>query len=98
MEVVKITKRFRNGIKEHNLVLADYTHSTQDIEYLVDEWCSNEPSGQNNGYTFEWLYVEDSKVNDALRDRVKILNIGIDALIVERDVIIHSMPPFTNKD
>lgn len=98
MEAVKITKRFSNGIKEHNLVLKQTGLSSEDIDYLVDEWCSNEPSGHNRGYTFEWCFVEDSRINDILRDRVKTLNICIDALKVERDEIIHSIPPFTNRD
>ena len=36
MKVVKINKSFRNGSKEHFLVLLDEPYSNDDIDYLVE--------------------------------------------------------------
>lgn len=37
MKVVKINKNYRNGTKEHFLVLLDEPYSNDDIDYLVEE-------------------------------------------------------------
>lgn len=56
MKLVKINKSYRNGTKEHFLVLLDEPYSNDDINYLVEEWCESKPSGSNYGYTVEWWY------------------------------------------
>ena len=81
MKVVKIHKSYRSGTKEHFLVLLDEPYSNDDIDYLVEEWCENEPSGSNYGYTVEWRFVEDTEIiNTILKDKIKITECEIEAL------------------
>lgn len=80
MKVVKINKGYRGGTKEHFLVLLDEPYS-EDVNYLVEEWCDNEPSGSNYGYTVEWWFVEDDAlINTILKDKIKIVEREIEAL------------------
>lgn len=81
MKVVKINKGYRGGTKEHFLVLLDEPYSEDDVNYLVEEWCENEPSGSNYGYTVEWWFVEDDElINTVLKDKIKITEREIEAL------------------
>lgn len=81
MKVVKINKSYRNGTKEHFLVLLDEPYSNDDINYLVEEWCESESSGMNYGYNYEWWFVEDDELIKAiLKDKIKVVNSQIEAL------------------
>lgn len=81
MKVVKINKNYRNGTKEHFLVLLDEPYSNDDIDYLVEEWCESEGSGMNYGYTYEWWFVKDDKlINTILKDKIKIAEREIETL------------------
>ena len=81
MKVIKINKRYRNGIKEHFLVLLDEPYSNDDINYLVEDWCESELSGMKHGYSYEWWFVEDEElINTVLLDKIKIMNSQIEAL------------------
>jgi len=81
MKVVKINKSFRNGIKEHFLVLLDESCSIDDINYLVEEWCESEPSGMNSGYHYDWWVVEDEElINTIIKNKIKIIDGQIEAL------------------
>ena len=85
MKVVKINKSYRNGTKEHFLVLLDEPYSNDDIDYLVEEWCEDEPSGSNYGYTYEWRFVEDEElINTILKDKIKIVEHKIERLKTEK--------------
>jgi hypothetical protein len=81
MKVVKINKSFRNGSKEHFLVLLDEPYSNDDIDYLVEEWCENEPSGINYGWKYEWWFVEDVElINTILKNKIEIVEREIETL------------------
>ncbi len=81
MKVVKINKSYRNGIKEHFLVLLDEPYSNSDIDDLVEEWCESELSGMNSGYNYKWWVVEDNElINTILKDKIKIVDSQIEAL------------------
>jgi len=81
MKVVKIHKSYRNGTKEHFLVLLDEPYSNDDIDYLVEEWCESEPSGMNYGSTYVWLFVEDTElINTILKEKIKITETQIESL------------------
>lgn len=85
MKVVKINKSYRSGTKEHFLVLLDEPYSNDDIDYLVEEWCEDEPSGSYYGYTYEWWFVEDEElINTILKDKIKILESKIERLKTEK--------------
>jgi hypothetical protein len=81
MKVVKINKSFRNGSKEHFLVLLDEPYSNDDIDYLVEEWCEKEPSGINYGWKYEWWFVEDVElINTILKNKIEIVDSEIETL------------------
>jgi len=81
MKAVKINKSYRNGTKEHFLVLLDEPYSKGDINYLVEEWCESEPSGMNYGYSYNWWFVEDDELtNTILKDKIKIIDSQIEVL------------------
>lgn len=85
MKVVKINKSYRSGTKEHFLVLLDEPYSNDDIDYLVEEWCEDEPSGSSYGYTYEWWFVEDEElINTILKDKIKIVERKIERLKTEK--------------
>ena len=79
MKVIRIKKSYRNGTKEHFLVLLN--DSQDNIDYLVEDWCESEPSGMNYGYSFEWSFVEDEKlIKSILKDKIKLMNNQIETL------------------
>ena len=81
MKVVKINKSYRNGTKEHFLVLLDEPYSNDDINYLVEEWFYSDPSGMSYGYNYDWWFVEDDElINTILKDKIKIINGQIESL------------------
>lgn len=86
MRVVKINKSFRNGNKKHFLVLLNEVCSNDDIDSFVEEWCESEPSGMNYGYTYEWLFVEDT-INMVLINKLKIINNKINSLKIGENKI-----------
>jgi hypothetical protein len=96
MKIVKINKRYRNGTKEHFLVLLDEPYSNDDIDYLVEEWCESEPSGMNYGYTYEWLFVDDKTlISNILRDKIKITESQINTLKNEKSKMIKHLKNIT---
>lgn len=81
MKVVKINKCYNGGTKEHFLVLLDEPYSVDSVNYLVEEWCENEPSGSNYGYTIEWWFVEDETlINTILIDNIMTIEREIKVL------------------
>jgi hypothetical protein len=75
MKIVKINKTYRSGNIEHFLVLLEEPYSNDDIDYLVEEWCDEDLSGSNYGYSYEWTFVEDNDLkNKVLQGKIKILN------------------------
>lgn len=81
MKIVKINKSYKNGTKEHFLVLLDEPYSNDVIDCLVEEWCESDSSGMNYGYTYEWWFVEDDKlINTILKDKIKIAEREIETL------------------
>lgn len=58
MKVIKITKHFSSGIIDTYLIIYG-ENSYDDICNTVEEWCDNEPSGSQYGYSSDWEYVYD---------------------------------------
>jgi len=85
MKIIRINKKFRNGTKEHFLVLMDEPYSDDDIDCLAEEWCESELSGVNYGYSYEWWFVEDIEIiNTILYDKINIINKEIEILEVKK--------------
>lgn len=81
MKIIKINKSYRNGTKEHFLVLLEELYTTDDIDYLVEDWCESEGSGMNYGYTYESQFVKDDKlINTILKDKIKTAEREIETL------------------
>ncbi len=60
--VVKINKKYRNGQKEHFLVLyeGEIKYTNDIINDSVEEWCEDDPSGRTSGgYSYLWVIVTD---------------------------------------
>jgi glycosyltransferase involved in cell wall biosynthesis len=79
MKIVKINKTYRSGNIEHFLVLLEEPYSNDDIDYLVEEWCDEDLSGSNYGYSYEWTFVED---ND-LRKLFSMSKVYVNPSIIE---------------
>lgn len=62
MKIVKINKRYRNGSKEHFLVLLNEPYTDDAITELAEDWCESTPEGANYGYQYKWEIVEDTTV------------------------------------
>ncbi len=81
MKIVKIKKDYRNGTREHFLVLFNEPYLNDDIDCLVEEWCDSEPSGMSWGYTYEWEFVKDTElINKILKDKIKGIDYQIEML------------------
>lgn len=82
LKVVKINKRYRNGSKEHFLVITESSKfSNDDIFSLVEEWCENDSSGAMYGYNFDWEFVEDEKIKESvLKEETKNIELKIERL------------------
>jgi len=92
MKIVKIKKFYRNGTKEHFLVLLDESYSNDDIDCEVEEWCESEPNGMNYGYSYEWDFVNDKNIiNDVLVKKLHILNNEINVRNIAMDKIGYYM-------
>lgn len=63
--VYKVTKNYRNGTREHYIVLTlDYELKDPDVwaRERAEQWAERDPAGQNYGYDLEWNRVEDVSV------------------------------------
>jgi hypothetical protein len=91
MKVVKITKRFRNGIKDHFLVI-DKDHTDDNIEYICEDWCNEDSAGANYGWTADWVHVTDpQEILDAKNKEIKSLNIQLSVLEIRKLKIMASL-------
>ena len=87
MRVVKINKIFRNGSKEHFLVVEDGL-PLDEVDYFVECWCESEHSGSNYGYVYDWNFVEDEAViKEVLLDELDRINSEIDSLELRKNKI-----------
>jgi len=85
MKIIRINKKFRNGTKEHFLVLMDESYSYDEIDIIAEEWCESELSGMNYGYSYEWWFVEDIEIiNTVVWDKINIINERIEILEAEK--------------
>ena len=69
--VIKIIKHFISGNCSHNIILYGPINSftIEEINSITEEWCENNPSGHNYGYSYDWNYVTDiTEINTILRD------------------------------
>ena len=76
VKVFRLKKHYRNGTKEHDLVLKEHQCDSDDsVEYYVTEWCDNEPSGQVYGWRVDWEEVTEAKaVKQAIQNKIDKLN------------------------
>ena len=59
IEVIKIKKVFRSGIKILYLVLSSNEYSyTEDLEDLIENKCNEDPSGYNYGYSYTYEFIK----------------------------------------
>ena len=94
MRVVKIRKSYTNGVKEHHLVVSDtnYFQAVEDIDYLVQDWCDEEPSGHNSGYSYEWEHITDEgEIKKGIEARLKRVNNDISYLETEKDELLNKI-------
>lgn len=95
MKVIDIKKHYRNGTKQHYLVLFGESFSDDTIDEKVSDWCESEPSGLTYGYSYDWNYVEDKDtIINVLHNEKLILNQKITKLINDKnsiDIFIYNM-------
>lgn len=84
MKVVKINKTVRGGIITHHLIFLE-DRSNEGINYEVEEWAFNEPSGSNYGYSIKWELVEDeSEIQKVLVEKIKNIDTKINRFNEEK--------------
>lgn len=81
MPFVKVKKSYRNGTVVKVLpifgIYDSYNESDveEHIQDVIEEWASNEPSGQNYGYRLDWETITDvNDISKAIDDEVLLLN------------------------
>jgi hypothetical protein len=80
MKVVEITKKYRNGENIHHLVVEDH-FSNDDIQDIVEDWCSDDSNGQIYGYSGDWKFIEDkSIINKVMLKELGSINHKMDIL------------------
>ena len=85
MKVIKIKKSYRSGIKEHFLVLEDW-RTEEGIVCEVEDWCDEEPSGSNYGYSYKWEYVTDETlIKSIIEKKIKITQDQIDIDLAKKN-------------
>jgi len=91
MKVVKITKRSRNSIKDHFLVV-DKDETDENIEHICEDWCNNDPAGANYGWTADWVHVTDpNEILEAKNKEIKSLNSQLSRLEIRKLKIMESL-------
>jgi len=67
MKLVKITKEYRQGTVEHFFVSYE-PYDTNQIDWIVEDWCSRDSAGQTWGWESNWEFIED---NELIRTHVE---------------------------
>lgn len=88
MKVIKIRKTYRNGEKEHFIVVDD-SYGDDSIEDIVLEWGERDSSGSNYGYKLYWDEVEDvTIIKKACEDKLEEIRREIKQLHKEENKIM----------
>lgn len=98
MRVVKIKKSYCNGIIEYYLIISDFEYFQSDelINYHVEDWCKDEPSGHGNGYSYTWEHVTNTdEIIAAIDIRLKNINNKISSLKTEKDELLEEYSKYT---
>ena len=91
MKVVKITKRSRNLIKDHFLVVEN-DETDENIECICEDWCNNDLAGASYGWTADWVHVTDpQEILDAKNKEIKSLNNQLSRLEIRKLKIMESL-------
>ena len=91
MKVVKITKRSRNLIKDHFLVV-EKDETDENIECICEDWCNNDLAGASYGWTADWVHVTDpQEILDAKNKKIKSLNKQLSRLEIRKLKIMESL-------
>lgn len=97
MKVITITKSYNSGKKYHNIVLYDGSLSHDQICEIVEDWCENDPSGANYGYTSDWEYISDPiLIKSALTNEYDYILSGIQNLEIKRNLVVKDLSKYTN--
>lgn len=89
MKVIKITKEYQGGTIEHFLALVDVPDSIEEINEIAEEWCANDPAGQNYGYSCNWRFTEDAVVIDmTLHEKLISVNYQIAQLQIMKHKLL----------
>ena len=91
MKVVKITKRSRNLIKDHFLVV-EKDETDENIECICEDWCNNDLAGASYGWAADWVHVTDpQEILDAKNKEIKSLNKQLSRLEIRKLKIMESL-------
>jgi len=86
MEIIKVTKTFRNGSITKYLVLYEEVCTKEFAEDCADDWCAKEGNGVNYGYTWEWEFVKDKEeIKEAISKEIDSVTKEIRVLQDKRD-------------
>lgn len=78
--VIEITKNSRNLVTKHLMVINSFLDE-EAIDDLVMDWCTNDPSGQANGWSSNWEVVTDKhKIILAVDTELRSLEKRIDSM------------------
>ena len=91
MKVVKITKKSRSFIKDH-FIIVNKDETDENIEYICEDWCNNDPAGANYGWTADWVHVTDpEEILEAKNKEIKSLNSQLSRLEIRKLKIMESL-------
>lgn len=80
MRLIRITKRYRGGLKTHDIFF-DEDVSDSEVDYAVEEWCDQESSGSSYGFAYEWTDVQDLReIHEAIEKELSGIKKRIDDL------------------
>ena len=88
MKIIKIHKMYSSGSKNHFLVITEMENDENYINELVENWCEDDPAGMNNGYSYDWEYVNDLNViKEEINNRISRIEKNIKSLNYEKELL-----------
>lgn len=88
MKVVKISKSITSSVVYGYIILYNDIEDNDYIDELVENWCDEDLSGHNFGYSWEWEFLENEKeIEKVISNELNNVNYNIKDLEYKKNML-----------